>query len=196
MRQGRRGATCREGCPITDVLARFIASERGAAAIEYCLIAALAGLAVFGAVKPIGPELKDVFANLAPAGIRRTATVPHFRKLTARQSRHLPPPSSLREAPLGIVYATDAAADPEVNVVATFPADSRPAIVYPFAATTQKNAERARSHRRFLQGSAARGIFVEQGFRSSGRRAAGCRHGCPIRADQHGQCRLRPASVS
>ncbi len=37
------------------------------------------------------------------------------------------------EAPLGIVYATDAAADPKVKVVATFPADSHPPIVYPAA---------------------------------------------------------------
>ena len=39
------------------------------------------------------------------------------------------------EAPLGIVYASDAKADPRVKVVATFPADSHPPILYPFALT-------------------------------------------------------------
>lgn len=68
------------------------------------------------------------------------------------------------EAPLGIVYATDAAADPSVKVVATFPADSHPAIVYPFAAIADGNGERARSYLEFLQGRSARTIFEKQGF--------------------------------
>lgn len=37
------------------------------------------------------------------------------------------------EAPLGIVYATDARAAPGVRVVATFPAESHPPITYPMA---------------------------------------------------------------
>src|SRR5438876_5889824 len=68
------------------------------------------------------------------------------------------------EAPLGIVYATDAAADPEVKIVATFPADSHPPIVYPFAATADGNAERARKYLEFLQGPSARAVFEKQGF--------------------------------
>jgi molybdate transport system substrate-binding protein len=68
------------------------------------------------------------------------------------------------ETPLGIVYATDAAADREVKVVATFPADSHPAIVYPFAATTGGNAERARHYLEFLRLPPARAIFEKQGF--------------------------------
>lgn len=39
------------------------------------------------------------------------------------------------EAPLGIVYATDAKAEPEVKVVATFTADTHAPIVYPAAVT-------------------------------------------------------------
>ncbi len=39
------------------------------------------------------------------------------------------------EAALGIVYATDAAAEPAVKIVATFPDDSHPPILYPFALT-------------------------------------------------------------
>ena len=40
---------------------------------------------------------------------------------------------SAGEAPYGIVYATDAAADDNVTVVGAFPAESHPAIVYPGA---------------------------------------------------------------
>ncbi len=50
---------------------RFGSDEAGAAAIEYCLIAAGAGLAVFGAVKLLGPNLGSVFGNVAGGG--RTA---------------------------------------------------------------------------------------------------------------------------
>jgi molybdate transport system substrate-binding protein len=42
---------------------------------------------------------------------------------------------ALGEAPLGIVYATDAMAEPRVAVVATFPPDSHLPIVYPGALT-------------------------------------------------------------
>ena len=42
------------------------------------------------------------------------------------------------EAPLGIVYATDAAASRGVRVVGTFPAESHPPITYPFARSTRR----------------------------------------------------------
>jgi molybdate transport system substrate-binding protein len=43
-----------------------------------------------------------------------------------------------REAPLGIVYETDAKIDPSVKIVGVFPEDSHPPIIYPVAMT--KNA--------------------------------------------------------
>jgi hypothetical protein len=43
------------------------------------------------------------------------------------------------EAPLGIVYSTDAKVEPGVKIVGTFPADSHPPIIYPVAATTTAN---------------------------------------------------------
>ena len=47
------------------------------------------------------------------------------------------------EAPLGIVYQTDAAADPSVKIVGTFPEDTHPPIVYPMAQyRTSTNARR------------------------------------------------------
>jgi molybdate transport system substrate-binding protein len=68
------------------------------------------------------------------------------------------------EAPLGIVYATDAAAEPKVKIVATFPRDSHPTIVYPFAVTAAAKGDDAKRFLTFLQGPAARAIFVAQGF--------------------------------
>ena len=48
------------------------------------------------------------------------------------------------EAPYGIVYKTDAAIEPKVKIVATFPADSVPAIIYPVAQTAaSKNPDAA-----------------------------------------------------
>ena len=52
------------------------------------------------------------------------------------------------EAPLGIVYDTDARAAPGVRVVATFPDGSHPAITYPFALT--RRAEGNAAARAFL----------------------------------------------
>jgi molybdate transport system substrate-binding protein len=68
------------------------------------------------------------------------------------------------EAPLGIVYATDAAAEPGVRVVATFPADSHPPIVYPFALTAGTKTPAAPKFLAFLRTDAARTIFEKQGF--------------------------------
>src|SRR5262249_3437909 len=67
------------------------------------------------------------------------------------------------EAPLGIVYATDAKVEPAVKVIATFPGDSHEPIVYPVAATrTAKPA--AALYLTFLRSAAARAIFEHYGF--------------------------------
>jgi molybdate transport system substrate-binding protein len=68
------------------------------------------------------------------------------------------------EAPLGIVYATDAMAEPKVKVVATFPKDSHPPIIYPFAVTATAKGEAAARFLAFLQRPPARAIFAAQGF--------------------------------
>lgn len=68
------------------------------------------------------------------------------------------------EAPLGIVYATDAAADANVKVVATFPADSHPAIVYPVAITKDSRNPDASALLSYLRGPTAKAAFERQGF--------------------------------
>lgn len=68
------------------------------------------------------------------------------------------------EVPLGIVYATDARAEAGVRVVATFPADSHPAVVYPFALVAGGKNAAARIFLDFLESAAARSFFEAQGF--------------------------------
>jgi molybdate transport system substrate-binding protein len=67
------------------------------------------------------------------------------------------------EAPLGIVYATDAKAEPAVKVIAAFPDDSHEPIVYPIAATPTAKPAAAR-YLSFLRSAAARTIFERYGF--------------------------------
>jgi molybdate transport system substrate-binding protein len=68
------------------------------------------------------------------------------------------------EAPLGIVYRTDAAADPTVRIVGTFPPDSHPPIIYPAAVTKGGDAGGAADFLKFLSGSVAKAAFEKQGF--------------------------------
>src|SRR5262249_35499528 len=67
------------------------------------------------------------------------------------------------EAPLGIVYATDAKVEPRVKIIATFPADSHPEIVYPVAATATAKPE-ADTYLRYLRSAAAKAVFEQYGF--------------------------------
>lgn len=71
---------------------------------------------------------------------------------------------SREEAPLGIVYFSDAKSDPKVKIVATFPANSHPQIVYPIAVTSAAQGDSAAKLLAFLKSKAAKPIFVEQGF--------------------------------
>jgi len=68
------------------------------------------------------------------------------------------------EAPLGVVYGTDAAVEPNVRIVATFPAESHPPIIYPAALTADSKSADARDFLGFLRGAKARAVFEKQGF--------------------------------
>ena len=68
------------------------------------------------------------------------------------------------EAPYGVVYGTDAAAEPRVRVVATFPPDSHPPITYPTAVTVEGDGPEARAFLDFLQGPEAGAAFRRHGF--------------------------------
>ena len=71
---------------------------------------------------------------------------------------------SRAEAPLGIVYETDAKVDPGVKILDRFPEDSHPAIVYPAALTTDSENPRAAEFLAYLQGADAHAIFTAAGF--------------------------------
>jgi molybdate transport system substrate-binding protein len=79
---------------------------------------------------------------------------------------------SRRETPLGIVYATDAAADPRVKVVGVFPEDTHPPIVYPAALTADSHNPNAGRMLAFLGSPAARAIFEKYGFTVLARQTA------------------------
>src|SRR5262249_17210883 len=68
------------------------------------------------------------------------------------------------EAPLGIVYGTDAAAEPAVKIVASFPQDSYPPIIYPAALTKESSNADATAFLNFLRSGKARTAFEKQGF--------------------------------
>jgi molybdate transport system substrate-binding protein len=68
------------------------------------------------------------------------------------------------EAPLGIVYASDAIADENVTVIGTFPADSHKPIIYPAALLTGAVDEADRAFLEALSADAADAKFTEQGF--------------------------------
>lgn len=68
------------------------------------------------------------------------------------------------EAPLGIVYQTDAAADPGVKIVGTFPEDTHPPIIYPVALTASASNPDAEAFLAYMKSAKARPLFAAQGF--------------------------------
>jgi molybdate transport system substrate-binding protein len=69
------------------------------------------------------------------------------------------------EAPLGIVYQTDALAEKRVRIVDVFPQDSHPAITYPIALTTRASPE-AQRFVDFVTSDIAKPIFRKYGFQA------------------------------
>jgi molybdate transport system substrate-binding protein len=68
------------------------------------------------------------------------------------------------ETPLGIVYQTDAASEPAVRIVGTFPADTHPPIIYPAALTKDSTSVSAVEFLKYLRSPAAKPAFERQGF--------------------------------
>jgi molybdate transport system substrate-binding protein len=71
---------------------------------------------------------------------------------------------SAGEAPLGIVYKTDAASDPKVKIVGTFPEDSHKPIIYPVAQTAESKNPDTGAFLKYLTSAKAAGLFEAQGF--------------------------------
>lgn len=71
---------------------------------------------------------------------------------------------ALGEAPMGIVYATDAAVEDSVSVIGTFPEGSHPPIILPAAITAQSTSPAAEAFLDFLGSDQARAIWAGHGF--------------------------------
>jgi len=106
---------------------------------------------------PVGKYAKSALTNLElwPAIEPRLARAENVRVALMYIARG--------EAPLGIVYATDAAVEPKVRVVDVFPESSHAPISYPVAATSKASADTA-SFLTFLRSDAAKAIFTRAGF--------------------------------
>jgi molybdate transport system substrate-binding protein len=72
------------------------------------------------------------------------------------------------EAPAGIIYQTDAAADPNVKVIGTFPENTHPPIIYPIALTAIAAHPDATAFLAYLKSAKARPLFEAQGFTTPG----------------------------
>src|ERR1700730_6788422 len=83
---------------------------------------------------------------------------------------------SRREAPLGIVYATDAAADPRVKIVGVFPEDTHPPIIYPAGSHRGQQEPERGAAARFSGFAGGEADLRERGLhlpRTGGKRIAG-----------------------
>ncbi len=69
------------------------------------------------------------------------------------------------EAPLGVVYDTDAKVDPKVRIVGLFPENSHPRIVYPAAVVKTSANPAAARFMTFLRSPAAQDVFRTYGFK-------------------------------
>jgi molybdate transport system substrate-binding protein len=67
-------------------------------------------------------------------------------------------------APLGVVYGTDASADPSVKIIGTFPQNSHKPISYPVARLAASRNPEAEGFRRFLISGEGKAIFHRFGF--------------------------------
>lgn len=107
---------------------------------------------------PVGKYAKAAFENLGLWSTleSRFAFTDNVRSALVFVARE--------EAPLGVVYATDAKSEPKVRIVATFAESVHPKIVYPIAITRAANGEAAGSFFEFLKGPAAKAVFERQGF--------------------------------
>ncbi|WP_262386404.1 Molybdate-binding protein ModA [Roseobacter fucihabitans] len=68
------------------------------------------------------------------------------------------------EAPFGIVYTSDAQAEPRISVIATFPEESHAPILYPVAVTKGRSSTPVARFINHLRSAQARVIFERHGF--------------------------------
>jgi molybdate transport system substrate-binding protein len=110
--------------------------------------------------------------NAVPAGIYGKAALEALGVWSSVADK-LAPGESVRatvlmvsrgQAPLGIVYQTDAVADTGVKIIGTFPENTHPPIIYPSAVVASSTNPEAPGYIANLKSPIARPIFEKQGF--------------------------------
>ncbi|MCL3882153.1 molybdate ABC transporter substrate-binding protein [Marivita sp. GX14005] len=123
----------------------------------------------------LGPRgrLAIALPEAVPAGIYAKAALTHLGLWQSVTDRLAPTDNvraalalvALGEAPLGVVYATDAQAEPRVRVIGLFPEASHPVIRYPAAIVSgSTEASVATAFLDWLETDAAQEIFESHGF--------------------------------
>lgn len=120
----------------------------------------------------IGGRLAMANVDSVPAGLYGKAALEHLNVWEAVAGKVVQADNvrtalafvARGEAPLGIVYATDATAEPAVKIVDKFPAKSHPPVLYSAALTTASNNPDAMNFLDFLESDTARPAFERQGF--------------------------------
>lgn len=125
-------------------------------------------------VAALGTDARLAMADVAavPAGRYGRAALEALGEWTALETRIVQADNvraalnfvALGEAALGIVYATDALAEPRVRTVATFPTGTHPPIVYPGAITASSTSPAAAQFFAYLQTQGAAEVFIAGGF--------------------------------
>jgi len=121
----------------------------------------------------LGPNrLAVADPNAVPAGVYAKQALTRLKVWPSVQGK-LAPAENVRAAlalvsrgaaPLGVVYATDARAEPGVRVVDTFPAASHDPISYPVALLAASRHKDAEGFRRFLISAEGKAVFRRFGF--------------------------------
>jgi molybdate transport system substrate-binding protein len=119
-----------------------------------------------------GGRLAIALPDSVPAGIYAEQALTHLGMWSALQPRMAMTRDVraalnlvvLGQCPLGIVYRSDAASEPRVRVLATFPASSHDPVVYPVAIVKGHDSPAARSLLAALQSGRAREVFHRWGF--------------------------------
>ena len=118
-----------------------------------------------------GGRLAIALTDAVPAGIYAKAALEHLGQwpslapLTAQTDnvRAALALVTVGAAPLAIVYASDAKADPRVAVIGRFPKQSHPEIIYPVALTARAGPEAA-AFLDYLRSAPAHDVFETNGF--------------------------------
>lgn len=143
------------------IIAPAAAAKPLSIAPSFALSAALAGGRLAVANPDAVPAGKYARAALTRLGVWSTVETQLARAENVRAALAF---VARAEAPLGIVYRTDAIAEPKVSIVATFPANSHPPIVYPAAIVSSQSTPEAKAFLVYLTSNEAQLVWKRFGF--------------------------------